>query len=256
MKRLSILSGIMLIPFLLNAQFEQKISFSLSAGVFKTIGTKTYIPEWASDPDESEPYQMPNYRPGINVNGTLQLNINRHFSLGIDVGYKHSGSWIYRNNENVNYLYYSVYDTIEDELLAEGENELNITNISIGLVPRYYLYPWEKFSFFLFAGVNINFSKAEYKDNEWETNNELGRLDPDDTGPWNPYLEKNSGFGLVSGIGAEYDLSDKIGFYLSAGYHIVFLDEGNFKSHEQVENFQSLNFQAGVRLSFLKSKKL
>ena len=256
MKKLSILAGAVLIPLLLNAQFEQKMSFNISGGIFKTIGTKTYIPGWASDPDEWEPYQMPNYRPGINVNGTLQLNINRHLSLGLDVGYINSGSWYYNSGENVNFLYYSVYDTIEDELLAEGENELNLTNISIGLVPKYYFYPWEKLSFFLFAGFNINFTTAEYQDNEWLADREFGMLDPDDTEPWEPYLEKNTGLGVVSGFGVEYDLNDKIGFYLTAGYHCIFLDEKNFKTPEQVENFQALNFQAGIRLSFLKSKKL
>ncbi len=256
MKKLSILAGTLLIPFLLNAQFEQKMSFSLSAGIFKTVGAKTYTPEWASDPDEWAPYQMPNYRPGIFVNGALQLNINRHFSLGIDVGYMHSGSWFYNEYEGVNCLDFEVYDTIADELLTEGENELDLTNISIGLVPRYYLYPWEKFSFFLFAGLNINFTKAEYQDNEWKANREYGMLDPDDTGPWDPYLEVNTGLGVVSGFGLEYDLNDKIGFYLSAGYHYTLLDEKNFKTPEQVENFQAINVHAGIRMSFLKSKKL
>lgn len=256
MKKLSILAGAVIIPLLLNAQFEQKMSFNLSVGAFKTIGAKTYIPEWASDPDEWEAYQMSNYRPGISVNGALQLNINRHFSLGIDVGYVHTGSWFYDNGENVNCLHYSVYDTIADELLAEGENELDLTNISIGLVPRYYIYPWEKFCFFLFAGLNINFTSVSYQDNEWLADQEYGMLDPDDTGPWDPYLEKNTGLGVVSGFGAEYDLSDKIGFYLSAGYHYVFLDEKKFKTPEQVEHLQALNFQAGIRWSFLKSKKL
>jgi len=256
MKKLTITAAILLMALLLNAQFEQKMSISLSAGAFKTIGTKTYLPEWASDPDEWEPYQMPNYRPGISINGTLQLNINRHFSLGIDVGYMHIGSWFYDNGENVNCLHYSVYDTIADELLAEGENKLDLTNISIGLVPRYYLYPWEKFSFFIFAGLNLNLTKAEYQDNEWLADQEYGMLDPDDTGPWDPYLEKNTGLGITSGFGAEYDLNDKIGFYLSAGYHYILLDEKNFKTPEQVENFQALFLHAGIRLSFLKSKKL
>lgn len=256
MKKSIISAGIILIPLLLNAQFEQKMSFSLSAGIFKTIGTKTYVPEWASEPDEWEPYQMPNYKPGVFVNGALQLNINRHFSLGVDMGYAHSSGWFYDAYDGVNYLYYDVYDTIAEELLSEGENELDLTNISIGLVPKYYFYPWEKISFFLFAGPDINFTTAKYQDNGWLDDREYGMLDPDDTGPEEPYLENNTGLGVTSGFGVEYVLSDKIGFYLSAGYHFILLDEKNFKTPEQVENFQALNFQAGIRLSFLKSKKL
>lgn len=256
MKKLSILAGIVLIPFLLNGQFEQKMSFSLSTGIFKTVGKKTFTPEWASEPGDFEVYQMPNYKPGIYVNGALQLNVSRHFSLGLEVGYMHSGSWFYDAYEGVNFLYYEVYDTIAEELLAEGENELDLTSISIGLTPRYYFYPWEKLSLFLFAGVNINFTKAEFQNKEWEADREFGMLDPDDTGPWDPFLEENTGLGLISGFGIEYDLSDKIGFYLSAGYHFIMLDEKNFKMTEQAENFQAINVHAGIRLSFLKSKKL
>ena len=256
MKKLTITAAILLMALLLNAQFEQKMSFSLSAGAFKTIGTKTYIPEWASAPDEWEPYQMPNYKPGVFINGAIQLNISRHFSLGLEVEYMHAGSWFYDAYDGVNYLNYGVYDTVSEELLAEGENELNLTNLSIGLVPKYYFYPWEKISLYIFSGLNINFTKAEYQDNEWQADKEYGMLDPDDTGPYHPYLEKNTGLGVVAGLGVEYDLNDKIGFYLSAGYHYILLDEKNFKTPEQVEHLQALFLHAGIRLSFLKSKKL
>ncbi len=256
MNKLSLTAGILLMPLLMNAQFEQKMSFSLSAGAFKTIGTRTYTPEWASEPGEWEPYQMSNYRPGIQVNGAIQLNISRHFSLGLDVGYMHAGSWFYGDSEGCNAMHYELYDTITGELLAEVENELNLTNFSIGLIPRYYLYPWEKFSLFLFAGLNINFTRAEYEDNEWKADKEFGMLDPDDTGPYNDYLEENTGLGVISGFGAEYDQNDNIGFYLSAGYQFIMLDEKNFKMPEKVENFHALNLQAGIRFSFLKSKKL
>jgi opacity protein-like surface antigen len=256
MKKLTITTGILLVSLLLNAQFEQKMSLSLSAGVFKTVGTKTFTPQWATGSEDFETYQMPNYRPGISVNGVLQLNISRHFSLGLDAGYMHSGSWFYKTPEGDNLLHYSMCDTITDEILAEGENELNLTNISIGLIPKYYFYPRENLSLFLFAGLNINFTKAEYQDNEWQDSKKLGLLDPDDTGPWDPYLENNTGLGASTGFGAEYDLSDNIGFYFSAGYQFISLDEKNFKTADQAENFHTLNFQAGIRLSFLKSKKL
>lgn len=241
---------------LLNAQFEQKMSITLSAGAVKTVGKKTYVPEWASSSDEFEPYQMPNYKPGVLINGAIQLNINRHFSLGLDIGYMHSASWFYDAYEGVNYLYYEVSDDQGEVVLANGENEMDLTSVSIGLVPRYYLYLSEKFSLFPFAGFNINFTTAKYQDNEWQDANRLGRLDPDDTGPYHPYLEKNTGLGVGSGFGVEYVLNDKIGFYLSAGYQYILLDEANFKSSEQVENFQALLLHAGIRLSFLKSKKL
>jgi opacity protein-like surface antigen len=184
------------------------------------------------------------------------LNISRHFSLGLDAGYMHAGSWFYDAFEGENCLHYSICDTITEEILAEGENELNLTNMSIGLIPKYYFYPGENLSLFLFAGLNINFTKAEYQDNEWQDSKKLGLLDPEDIAPWDPYLEKNTGLGVISGLGMEYDLNDKLGFYLSAGYHYIFLNKKNFKTADRAEKFHAINFQAGIRLSFLKSKKL
>lgn len=256
MKKLIVITGILLFPLSLNAQFEQKVSFNISAGIFKSIGTKTYTPQWASSGDEYEPFQMPSYRPGVYINGAFQFNINRHLSLEASIGYMYSSSWFYDMYENTNYLYYSVYDTINDILLAEGENELNFSNLSVGLAPKYYLFPGKKFNPYLFVGININFTKAEYTDNNWQALKDLDMLDPDDTGPDNPFLEKNTGIGLNPGLGVEYSLNDKIGFFLSAGYYFILLDKSNFKTPEQVENFNSLFFQAGIRFSFLKSKEL
>ena len=256
MKKLIAIAAVILLPLFIYAQFEQKMSFSLSAGMFKTFGEKTFIPDWATGPEDFEVFQMSNYDPGICLNGALQFNINRHLSLGIDVEYMHAGSWYYDAHDGSNFLYYAVYDSLGDEILDEGENNLTLTNISLGLVPRYYFYPWNKFSIFLFTGLSINFTSAIFENNEWEANQRLGTLDPEDTEPYEPYLKKHTGLGLISGFGAEYDLNDKLGFFISAGYHLAFLNEKNFEIPDRKENLNAFSFQAGIRLSFLKSKEL
>ncbi len=255
MKKLIFITGMFFLPLLIHAQFEQKLSFNVSAGIFKTFGTKTYIPDWSADPDDSEPYQMPNYRPGISIKGSIQFNINRHFSLKAEVGYMHSGSWSYFSND-INYLHYTFYDTITDELLAEGENELDFTNLGIGITPVYYFLPEKKINPYLFFGVNINFTKAAFRSNEWQAEKDLGMLDPGDTTPWNDFMEENTGLGLNPGIGLLYNMNERLGFTFTAGYYLIFLDESNFKSSDQVENFHSFTIQAGIRFSFLKSKEL
>lgn len=255
MKKQTLLLLMVLIPLITRAQFEQKLSINLSAGTFKPIGTKTFLPEWASE-DEREPLQMPNYRQGVLGNVSFQFNINRHLSVDADLGIIYSGQWYYNIYDDVNYLDFAIYDSITDELLADGSDELTIMNISLGLAPRYYLLPGKKINPYIFAGLSINYTKCEFNDNQWQAYHDLGMLEPDDSGPSNDYLEKNVGFGLYPGIGAEYTISDNIGIFISAGYYLILLKKENFKTTSREENFNSVNLQAGIRLSFLKSKNL
>jgi opacity protein-like surface antigen len=256
MKKSALISVIILLPFLLHAQFEQKMSFNISAGGFKTVGKKTYVPQWASDPSDYEPSQMVNYKPGYYLQAALQLNLNRHFSIQADVGYAHSPSWYYATDD-VSYLAYNIYDSLDENIvLAQGEDELNLTNVSIGLTPKYYLSPGEKLNPYVFLGVNMNLTSCEYRSNEWYDARDVGYLDPDDLVPWNDYLENSSAFGIRPGFGADYQLSERIGLFATGGYQFIAIDKKRFKSSEQEENLHFLYLQVGVRLSFMKSKQL
>lgn len=256
MKKQIIIVIIIFFPFITRAQFEQKLSINLSAGTFKTIGSKTYLPEWASSQEESEPLQMPNFRPGVLGIAGIQFNLNRHLSLSADLGLMYSGQWYYNVYDNVNYLDFAIYDSITDELLADGSDELTLLNISIGFTPKYYLFPGKKINPYIFAGLTLNYTKSDFTDNQWQAYHDLNMLDPDDTGPCSPYLENSFGLGFYPGLGGEYNLSDNIGFFISMGYHLILLKKENFKSPEQEENLNFIDFHAGVRFSFLKSKNL
>lgn len=239
---------IILIPFLANAQFEQKVNINFAIGSFKTFGK-------AMGEYDYEPLQMPHYRPGVMADAGFQYNINSRFSVTIYAGIMYSGSWGYKIGES-DYFHYTINDTLTDELLAEGYNELNYFNFSIGIVPKYYLLPGKKWNPYLFTGVNINFTHANYADNYWYDANEFHRLPSDDTGPYDPFLEKNTGIGFIPGLGIDYSPGDKISFYFTTGYSLILLNKENFKSQYLYENFNAFVLQAGLRFYFIKSKDL
>jgi len=246
---------ILLIPYFSQAQFEQKVSLSFAAGTFKTFGNKTYRPEWGVSAEDDEPTQMPNYKPGLFISQGFQFNINRRLSLMADYGVMYSGKWYYKIYEENNYLDWAIYDSITDELIKEGSDELNFLNICIGVAPKYYLLEGKKWNPFIYAGITFNYTKSTFEDRQYEARKQLNILSIEDS-PSDPYLEKSFGLGLLSGIGLEYLLTDKLGFYASASYYNILLNKNNFKTEEQRENFHSLTLQAGIRFSFIKSKDL
>jgi Outer membrane protein beta-barrel domain len=246
---------ILFLPEIILAQFEQKLSVNISAGSFKTVGPKTFAPEYA--PEEREPLQMPGFRPGYLGNAGIQYNMNRHLSLCADLIFMYSGNWYYKKKEGGNWFDFQIYQNdTTDVLLAEGSNELTLMNISLGFAPKYYLLPGKKFNPYIFTGITFNYTKSVFSDNYWKARRDFNMLAPDDTGPSNDYLEKNSGIGFNPGVGVEYHLSDKFGFYISAGYYFVQLKMENFKAECRKENLHSINLQGGIRFSFLKSKEL
>jgi outer membrane protein W len=257
MKRIIFLS-IIFFPFITQAQFEQKLSINLSAGPFKTIGKKDFVP-YSDYPTEYWPYQLSNFRTGVMGNLGFQYNLNRHLSLDADLGLMYSGGWYYSLNDNgVNYLDFQLYqDDTTDVLIAEGSNEMTLLNLSFGFAPKYYLLPGKKINPYIFVGINLNYTTSTFTDNRWLAREKYNMPNPDP--PCNDFLEKNFGLGFHPGFGAEYSLNDKIGFFISAGYYFILLNKDNFKEEARIENkenLHSINLHAGIRFSFLKSKNL
>ncbi len=234
-------------PYLLNAQFDQTVSLKLSAGTFKTIGKKL---------GEYDPMQMPNYGMGFAADGGLQFRLSPRFSLSAEFGVMISQRWSYREGDNNNYLYWEILDTLTEDLIAQGENYLDIYNYSLGLMPVYYMVADGKWKPYMFFGINVNLTNAYFEDTEWMELKKLNRLDPDDTGPYNYNLERNIGIGVIPGLGLEYSPNSKLNFILSSGYDFIFLNKKNFKSPEREENFKAFVIQAGLRMYFIKSKDL
>lgn len=244
-------------------QFEQKISLNFSAGIIKTFGPKTYIPDWATTPDDKEPLLMSNFEMGWAVNGGVQFNINSHFSILADIGFMSSGYWYYDPSDpndpedDYNYLYYEIYaDTIDWEVVASGEDELTMFNLNIGLTPKYYFLPGKKFNPYIFAGININYTNVDFIDHEYEAYKDLDRLDEYGDSETALWLDSSFGIGVFPGAGVEYKLNDNIGFFIQTGYYLILLNKNEFDYPEAEENFHAFKLQLGIQLSFWKSKDL
>jgi len=248
MKKKGLLLLFLILPLLTYAQFEQKVSINISAGMFKTFG-------YDMGEFEYNPLQMPHYKPGILIDAGIQYNVSRRFSVMATAGIMYSGGWSFKMGD-YDYLHYAISDSITEETLAEGVNKLNFFNFHVGVFPKLYLLPSKKWNPYIFAGVSINYSSAKYTDNYWEDAHRLNYLPPDDTGPYDPFLEKNTGLGFIPGVGLEYSSSDRFRIYMETGYSMIFLQEQNFKSEFVTENFNAFFLQAGLRFAFLKSKDL
>jgi len=109
---------------------------------------------------------------------------------------------------------------------------------------------------FLFGSLSLNFTSTTFEDNKWQALHDLDRLDPGDTEPDRAFIEHNRGMGFYPGIGLEFNVSDKFGFHLTAGYYFILLKEKEFLTPEQNENLHAITLQAGIRFSLLKSKDI
>lgn len=258
MKCKSCLLIFLLLPVAAAAQFEQKLSLNLSGGMFTTFGSRTWMPDWGSMDEDREPSQIANFRPGYALSAGIQYNLNRHISLQLNGGVMFTDRWYYNDYEDHNYTEWAIWhpDELIDTLMAEGNNELSLKNIGFGLIPRYYLLPGKRVNPFVFLGLTVNHTSTTFEDNEWEAFRDLGMLDPDDSGPEGPYMGKNTGVGIHPGAGMEISLHDNVSFHLVAGYYFVFLQEKSFYVPEQHEHLHAVVLQAGISLSFLKSRNM
>ena len=239
---------LILIQLLANAQYDQKVSLNFAIGTFKTFGTK--YTEYAG------PLQMPNYKMGLNGNIGVQFRLGEHLSMSADFGVMITNRWNYTTQDVDNWNYWSIEDTTTWQVLAEGENYLDLHNYSLSVVPKYYLLPEKKWNPYFFTGINVNWTRCRYENNYWYTMKDLGLLGPGDTEPWNDNLEESFGIGFNPGFGLEYNSGGMLNFFFETGYYLIALDEKKFKDSARVENLNAFMLQAGIRLYLLKSKDL
>ncbi len=248
MKIRLLLIAVLSFPFLLNAQYEQKISFDLAAGGFKTFGKRFT--------EATGPLQMANYKPGYSLKASIQFRIGESFSLAAGVGIMGTNGWNYKTPDRDNWLYWTIDDTITGAVLEEGEDYLDFRNFSISLTPKFYLQPDKKWNPYLFAGLSINWTSAWFENNLWAAQFRRNLLPPEETVPYNDNLEESFGIGLNPGFGVEYAPGDRLHFFMETGYYFIKLDKNNFKDPARVENFNAFVLQAGCRLYFIKTKEL
>lgn len=248
MKKLMPVLLIILLPAISHAQYDQKLSFNFTAGIFKTFGTK-YT-------EATGPLQFPNYKAGFDGNIGTQLRTGDHFSISADFGIMISNRWNYTTGDIDNWNYWTIDDTITGQVLEEGENYLDLRNYSLSVKPKYNFLPSKKWDPYFFAGINVNWTRCWYENTYWYAMRDMGRLGPDETEPWNDNLEESFGVGFNPGFGVECHTGKMFNFYFETSYYFIALDDTKFKSPERVENFNAFILQAGIRFFFIKSKDL
>ncbi len=259
-RKIIILSGLILLSAITSAQFEKKISINLSGGIFKTFGAKDY-PVGPGYDEDYLPYLMPNFQLGWTCNIGAQFNWNRYISFELNFGLANSGYWSYSsydadNDDYYNYMYWDIYDEETDEILASGENYMTLFNLSFGLSPKYYFLPAKKFNPYALLEVNLNYTSVEYIDTKYDAYVKLGREDEYGESDTELLMDNSFAVGFYPGIGLEYALNDNIGFFAQTGYWLILLNKDEFETSDEAENFNAFKFQMGVRLSFWKAKEL
>jgi hypothetical protein len=250
----------------LIAQFEQKLSINLSGGYFNTMGKHGYVPEWAGPGDEEDPTLMPNFRGGYSFSGGLQYNMSRHFSIEIGFGIMKSNGWYFDYSDDdadpFNYLYYEVVaDPEVYDILETGEDEMMLSDLWVGIAPRYYFRPGSKLNPFLFAGLNLGYFSRTFVNNQVDAYAKYDLLDVcyeynENTALIN-WFEDSYCVGPYGGAGVEYTVNDYLGFFAQASYYFARLQDDAF--HEDMPKqagFHGLNLHLGARISFLRSKDL
>lgn len=245
----------------LSGQFEQQLSVNLSAGAFKTVGPSDYLPQGVTNLEDSDPTLLPNFKPGVSFSAGVQYNLSRHFSIEASFGMMVSSYWYYdysdAGSEPYNFLYYEIFtDTVNQILQENGDNELFLTAMHLGLAPRYYFRPGQKINPYLFAGFNISFLDVHFENHELQALKELGREDEYETNPAEIWHDYSTNLGFHAGIGAEYSLGEKVGIFMQSRYLFAALGESDYGGQSEHTNFGSLEFHLGVRVSFLKSRDL
>lgn len=267
------------------SQFEQKFTLNFTIGYIRPVGENEYTNIKTRYPNRFYlvdgtgttefayiyPYVMSNFDPGILLSGGVQYNINRRISIAANIGYFNLWSWSYEysyldldfDTEPVveDWLAWEISnwdlgDEDEDyEVVESGEDEYNLFNLSFGIAPKVYLLPGSSFNPFLFSEFNFDYTSLNYDDKETEAYTSYG-IEPE----WNPLTEmidKSIGYGVYPGAGVDISLSDNLGMYVQGGYSIIFINSSEMEDNGlEPENFKTIRVEAGIKISFLKSKNL
>ena len=247
-----------MLPRSLNAQFENRLSIFSGGGIFKTIGAADHLPD-PGDPSYSEPNLMPNFKVGYSTGFGIQYNFSRKFSLGLELDLMKSASWYYDASDgsgpSYNALYYEIYtDTINYIIEENGENELRLTSLGIGIFPRYYFAIGSKLNPFIYGGLSFRFNTVDFINHEYDAYERLGRLDELEETQADPWFTSSNGPGAFAGTGVDYRLSEMLNITFSLTYNFGYLDETVFLYNAKYIDLHALSIRAGVKLNLLKSK--
>ena len=157
-----------------QAQFEKKVTMQLSGGYSILQGDLTKY-----------------YNNGITIDGGLQYNFNRSFSL-------------------VTLIKYGTY-FINEETVVNITGKYN--NLGISFCPKYKFLKDNSFSPYIFGGANINHVKYSF---EFD-------------GGSNEHISPIC-FGYLGGAGADLKINESLALFTQFGYNHIKFKEDDFEN--------------------------
>ena len=251
MKKYTVFYLILFIPFLCYGQFEQKVTFSCSAGFCspqalltgynstdpstkKTFAGYQYTDAYGVKYDR--PYIFENFSSGAFFNAGVQYNLNRHLSMGGKIKPLYLFNWDHGKN---------VYPNID----------MTLFNLGLAANTKYRLIPSSKVCPYIYLEGSLNYTTLSFKYNMSGTT----FITKPQQQP--AFLNSSLGFGVNPAFGLELNLNDHLGLYLQAGYNYIFIDDKNFNAvyydgHLEQEDFRTIYIEIGLNFSFIKSSNL
>ncbi len=264
---------------LLRGQFEQRLTLNFSAGLVAPSGPKEYVDYDVPLTDtyfsgtiaQTRPYLMANFNKGMSFYGGIQYNFSRQFATAFSVQLFQILNWEYSYEWNFMYPEETIRgswmewqiresdidpDGSYDVIVESGENKLSLTNIGISATPKVYALPGRRFNPYLFGEISYNLTNLSLRNNYGRAINRY-HIEGIEYEPLVKILERSIGLGLYPGMGAEFRLSENLGIFLQGGYSVIFVNDKKLKDAGfAAENFTNMRTEAGVKLSFWRSKNL
>lgn len=223
---------ILLFPFTVNAQYEQKLTLQAAIGtafIVSNNGLKQHIPDhyFGTDPfPDMHEVTEEIYGLGSTFNGGIQYNLSRKFSI-------------------LGLIMYDGYPT-KSRYIKNGYEYLGLyVHLGVGVSGKYKFFSHKKFKPYLLAGFSLSYTLQQVDElifNESLGGRERVREFKD---------SHNAVPSFVSGVGAEYDITDRFTMFLQLGNSSYLTGK-----ESNIPSTQLIYSVLGVNLNIFKSKSL
>lgn len=267
-----------ILPARILGQFEQKFTLNFSIGYVDPFGESDYIltmienPYYSGTYAQPYPYLMSNFGSGMVFTGGMQANYSRRFSLAFNLQFfrlqkwRYTYEWNYMDSQTTSTGSWMEWEITEADIdpdggsenvvVRSGENKLTLNNFAVGMMPKIYLLPGRALNPYIFGDISMNITDLQLENSFGKAKEDLG-IQYFEYEPVQVIFEQSVGLGLYPGIGFDLSVNDNIGLFIQSGFSFIFindekLDEAGYPS----ENFKTFKAEAGIKISFLRSKNL
>ena len=265
------------LPLVVFSQFEQKFTLNFSIGLVNPYGESDYLESdietdiFTGTYAQPYPYLMSNFGAGAIFTGGIQVNYNRRFSMYFNLQFFRIRKWYYGYEWNFmdsqstvsgSWMEWEITQTDidpnspTDEVFESGENELTMINLGLAAMPKVYILPGRLINPYLFAEVGFNFTDLKLDNSYGAAKDEYG-VESLETEPVEYVVEQSVGLGVYPGLGFDISVNENLGLFLQSGFSFIFINNGKLKDAGHAEeNFKTFKIEAGIKVSFLRSKNL